>query len=163
MKHPVGIALLLGVSMLAGPSLAADLGECVGIKDDAVRLFCYDRVAGRPPGAASAAATPAASPAASAEASVSAPVVAPAPAAAPEADKSKPPKFTKSRIAGTFEGWSRGTRFKLENGQTWEAIGPGTHHSKRESPEVTIERTLIGQTLMSVEGVSSRAIVRQVE
>lgn len=149
------IAALFGLA-LAGPSFAAELSECVTIKDDAVRLFCYDRAAGRAPADAVAPVPQAATPSVDAETVVVAP-------SAPAAELPKPPKFTKSRIVGAFEGWSRGTRFKLENGQTWEAIGPGTHYSKRESPDVTIERTLIGQTLMSVEGVSTRAIVRQVE
>jgi len=133
-------------------SFAADLGECVGIKDDAVRLFCYDRVAGRAPSAATA---PADSPAPRA---VAAPVVA---AAAPEAAE---PKRVESRIVGSFDGWRQGTRFKLENGQTWESIGTSTFNVRKiEAPAVVLERDFLGQLKMKIEGVGTRVAVRRVD
>lgn len=73
------------------------------------------------------------------------------------------PKRIDARIVGRFEGWSQGTKFVLDNGQVWESVGAGTHYSKADSPKVVIERDFVGQSLMSVEGVKSRALVRRVE
>jgi hypothetical protein len=145
--------LALGLVLLTSHARAADLASCVPLQDDAARLACYDRAAGR-----SSAAPNTAAPAAAAQAPAA--VAAPA---LPPAETAKPPRFIHSRIVGPFTGWRRGTRFTLANGQTWEAIGPGTQDGSSESPEVTIERTLIGQTLMTVQGMKARAIVREVQ
>ena len=156
MKRNTGVAIFL--ALLAGGTQAADLAECRKIGDDAVRLFCYDRAAGRPAAASAETQTDASVPAqAAAEASATLTVPAePVPSGKPETP-------IESRIVGKFEGWGPGTKFKLENGETWEAVGAGTHYSKSNAPKVVIERDFIGQNLMSVEGVKSRAIVRRVE
>lgn len=138
----VAALALLGAINAAG---AADVSECVPISDDVVRLFCYDRAAGRA----------VAAPAMELESAASA-------AAEPE-KAAKPAKRIEARIVGPFAGWSAGTRFTLDNGQVWQAVGSGTHYSKSEAPAVVIERDFLGQNLMTVEGVKSRAIVKLVE
>lgn len=148
---------------ICGSIHAADLSECRNIRDDAVRLFCYDRVAG-----------PESKPAEPEQKTEEPTAAAPAPSTEPEAEKAQsvPAPETKSkpkkqrieaRIVGKFEGWSRGTRFKLDNGQTWESVGAGTHYSKSEAPAVVIERDFFGQNVMAVEGVKSKAVVQRVE
>ncbi|MGQ0618424.1 MAG: hypothetical protein ACT4QA_00680 [Panacagrimonas sp.] len=158
--------LLLVVSGLAP---AADPGECVSISDDVVRLFCYDRAAGRvtEPVPSNAAGDPAetskpVTPGPPPAPTISTPTPEPAPAAVESAPQPNPRRI-EARIVGRFEGWSSGTRFVLDNGQIWEVVGAGTHYSKAESPKVVIERDFIGQTLMSVEGIKSRALVRRVD
>lgn len=166
-------ALLLA---LAGSAGAADLQECTRIDDDIVRLFCYDRAAGRPIPAAKntpPVAGPTETDADAAESPGSGNAFGPAeveahlevelPSTGQATAAEKPVRKTESRIAGRFSGWSRGTRFTLENGEVWEAVGAGTHYSTAESPTVVIQRDLLGQYLMQVEGVKSKALVRRVD
>ncbi|MGQ0697249.1 MAG: hypothetical protein ACT4PZ_03290 [Panacagrimonas sp.] len=148
MKPRVVAFALLAVSSSAQ---AADFSECVNIGDDVVRLFCYDRAAGRQ-------AAPIAAPAAAADVRK-----ADTEAKTETEPEAKPKNRVEARILGKFEGWSKGTRFKLDNGQTWEAVGAGTYYSVSESPAVVIERDFFGQHLMSVEGIKSKAIVSRVE
>ena len=149
-RHGPPLAALL--TLAAFCASAADLGECVGIKDDAVRLFCYDRVAGRtPPATADSPAPPA----------VAAPTAAAPAAAAPEPVE---PKHIESRIVGSFDGWRQGTRFKLENGQTWESIGTSTFNVRKiEGPQVVLERDFLGQLKMKIDGVGTRVAVRRID
>lgn len=195
LRRPLA-ALVLAVA--SSGVAAADLAECARINDDIVRLFCYDRAAGRPmptldeSAAAAAGAQPAqtANPDPAEDAKTSASVIDPAQvelevetevkpdlaasnaASRVEAKaesktetvaKSEPAKRIEARILGEFQGWSPGTRFKLDNGEVWEAVGASTHYSKLDAPTVTIQRDFIGQHLMTVEGVKSKALVRRVE
>lgn len=51
----------------------------------------------------------------------------------------------RSRLQGTFRGWSRGTVFRLENGQVWVVDGPDSRHfSARENVEVEIQPAAFG-------------------
>ena len=75
----------------------------------------------------------------------------------------KEPKRIESRIAGAFSGWQAGTRFTLENGQTWEAVSLTRFSAKLDSPKVVIEKDLIGQNQLSVEGYKDRTVVRRIE
>lgn len=53
----------------------------------------------------------------------------------------------RSRVAGTFRGWGRGTIFRLENGQTW-TVDPGSadarYFAARENAEVEIRPASFG-------------------
>lgn len=167
-------ALALASLWIGGAAHAAELKDCVDISDDVVRLFCYDRAVGRKADGARSDAAPVAelpksvpaeqaapAPTVSAVTQESAPEREPAPAAEPAPTPN--PKRIEAHIVGRFEGWSTGTKFVLDNGQTWEAVGASTHYSKSESPKVVIERDFIGQHLMSVDGVKSRALVRRID
>ena len=147
MRRGLLSALLISTCFRAS---AADLGECIGIKDDAVRLFCYDRVAGR----ASSASAP--------TDSTPPPAVAtPAAAATTEPTEAK---RIESRIVGSFDGWRQGTRFKLENGQTWESIGTSTFNVRKiEAPTVVLERDFLGQLKMKIDGIGTRVAVRRID
>lgn len=162
MKH-ASLGMLL-LALASGSAAAADLAECAAIKDEAVRLFCYDRVAGRadagtsaPPATTAPAAT-APAPAAATSAPAAAAAVAPA---APAAEAL--PKRIESRLVGTFSGWHPGTRFELENGQVWEVISLSTFNGRGEAPKVVIERDFLGQNHFAVEGVKPRPIVRRAD
>lgn len=172
-------ALALVLGGLVGNATAADLAECARIGDDIVRLFCYDRVAGRIPAApvpgaemdatgpsAAQAPSDAATPARASD-SVQEAGPGPDPVATPKAPDAAAQKSDsrriEARIVGEFEGWSAGTRFELDNGQVWEATGPSTHYSTSQSPAVVIRRDFLGQHLMSIDGVDSKALVRRVD
>jgi len=50
-----------------------------------------------------------------------------------------------SRVAGRYEGWSRGTVFRLENGQEWRHTGADVHYvNPTDSPPVLIEKVFGG-------------------
>lgn len=130
---------LLAVSLLAlGHAARADLQACAVLSDDGARLACYDHATGRAPAVA-------------------------APATAAEAQTSRPAFPLRSRLVGRFEGWSAGTRFVLENGETWQAVGASSYYGTAEAPAVVIERDFIGQYLMSFEGIATRALVRRAD
>lgn len=112
-----------------------------------------------------------------------APVAAPAPApaapAAPEAalpDVEHPGLFGFGSLAartpeieatldGTFTGWSRGTRFRLDNGQLWETVSAERFRPVRpvERPAVTIRRMAFGSFMLRVEGYNASVRVRRIE
>jgi hypothetical protein len=53
----------------------------------------------------------------------------------------------RTRVAGTFRGWGKGTIFRLENGQTW-AVSDNSAEPRyfppREKPEVEIRPAIMG-------------------
>jgi hypothetical protein len=71
-----------------------------------------------------------------------------------------------SRIAGEFRGWRNGTRFELENGQTWRVIDTPEFYVPTSkfvaSPAVTLTPGMFGGWYMQVQGQSVRAKVQQV-
>ncbi len=73
------------------------------------------------------------------------------------------PEEIRSRIEGSFEGWSGNTVFRLENGQVWRQSGPGTFHHRAENPAVVIRRAMLGSYLLRVEGKNTTVRVRRVE
>lgn len=155
------VMLALGLTLSFGGASAADVAECMTIKDEAVRLFCYDRAAGRGTAASSAEVAPAplnTSPPPTGEAP------SPEPKPKPASASVAAPERIESRIVGKFGGWTQGTRFQLENGQTWEAVtvsrvSPGP----QDSPKVVISRDLVGQYQLAVDGVKQRVVVRRIE
>lgn len=70
----------------------------------------------------------------------------------------------RSRLLGSFRGWSGNTVFRLENGQVWQQTGGGALAGvSLESPTVSIERGLFGAWYLRVEGYNSRAKVKRIE
>jgi hypothetical protein len=67
-------------------------------------------------------------------------------------------------IDGEVTGWSRGTRFRLDNGQVWEVREDRSYHMPRpvENPRIEIQRAAMGSYRMQVEGVNPRPRVRRV-
>ncbi len=57
------------------------------------------------------------------------------------------------RIAGTFEGWTGGTQFQLDNGQLWQQTDSSYHYHSAYRPSVTITRTGNGGYMMTVDRV----------
>lgn len=153
MKH-ASLALCLMLSF--GGAVAADMSDCLSIKDDTVRLFCYDRAAGRSSASSSAEIAPA-------PLDTRPPPTGEAPSPEPKPASVAAPERIESRIVGKFSGWTQGTRFQLENGQTWETVtvarvSPGP----QDSPKVVISRDFVGQYQLAVDGVKQRVVVRPV-
>ncbi len=69
-----------------------------------------------------------------------------------------------SRIVGYFEGWRKGTVFKLENGQHWRVSDDRRFEtSSEDSPEVTIEPGFMNSWLMKVGKYNRPARVQRIK
>lgn len=80
----------------------------------------------------------------------------------PERDRAD--QIVRSRLLGSFRGWTGNTVFRLENGQVWQQTGGDRLAGvSLDSPEVTIEKSLFGAWYLSVEGYNSRAKVKRIE
>lgn len=66
-----------------------------------------------------------------------------------------------SRIAGTFEGWSGNTLFRLENGQLWEQASYDYRFHYAYRPRVTIVRCSRGYRML-VDGFDETILVRRI-
>jgi hypothetical protein len=142
------------------------------------RLNTWLQNRGQPQAAAAGepvAAEPVAAPVAAAPVA-SAPVPAPAPSGPPifakyrknnpeaEAAAPKTVDLVESRIVGYFEGWRKGTIFKLENGQHWRVTDDRRYEvSSEDSPAVVIEAAMLGSWLMRVGNYNRRVRVQRVK
>lgn len=172
----------------AAADVSTELRRCALIDVSESRLACYDALSKREAERAAATAV-AATPAGRAPA----PVAAPAPSAAasapppvpsgsaPAASESAPDsggesgfgleeqraeetKLIRSRIAGTFDGWSGKTEFPLENGQVWRQSAGGKLVAKAvDNPEVEIRRGFMGVYYLQVEGYNRTVKVRRIK
>jgi hypothetical protein len=153
----------------------AAIQRCRQESDSLLRLRCYDAIplpatttgadAARqavPP--AQGQATPALGAAASATTGVAADRAAnfgfenqPQPQQAPRPDS------IESVIPGRFDGWVRGSRFRLANGQVWEVRDNSQGTYDLRDPKVRISRGVSGSFFMEVAGVSQTPRVRRVE
>lgn len=72
-----------------------------------------------------------------------------------------------SKLVGTFEGWSNGTRFTLENGQVWRVVDTPEYYIPKSkylaAPAVVLAPGLSGAMFMQVQGQRMRAKVRAVK
>ena len=68
-----------------------------------------------------------------------------------------------SRISGTFTGWSGGTIFRLDNGQTWQQIDESVMSiAAIQHPEVTISKGLVNTYYLKVKGLMDSVAVREI-
>ena len=78
--------------------------------------------------------------------------------------ESKAPKVIRSRLVGFSEGWSGGTRFRLENGQVWRQTDTDRFYvGSVDQPEVIIKRGLFGTYFLRFKGWNSACKVERVE
>ena len=150
---------------VAAAAVYRELAQCRALRDVPARVACYDGIA--MPAALPAAATPATVSAAAAAAAAGAAPASPAPVAASFGLSVVPAAPARqsidSRIVGAFEGWSSGTRLRLENGQVWEVVDTTRASYDIKAPAVRIKRGVLGSFFMEVAGVSATPRVRRVE
>ncbi len=171
----------------ASADLNTDLRRCALILDSIERLACYDGLSKRAAAAATApvptpvgadpAATAAAAPAAQ-SAPPPVPPAAPPPETPPvaaadsaaredfglEEQRAAETKLIRSRINGTFDGWSGKTEFVLENGQVWRQTAGGKLVANEiENPEVEIKRGFMGVYYLKVDGYNPTVKVRRIK
>ncbi|MGY0505938.1 hypothetical protein [Luteimonas sp. e5] len=70
-----------------------------------------------------------------------------------------------ARLQGRFEGFGRGKRYTLDNGQVWEQIDDTTMYGVRlDNPSVQLKPSLIGSAwYMRVDGRAVNAKVKRIK
>lgn len=76
---------------------------------------------------------------------------------APQADEMR------SRIPGTFTGWTGDSLFVLENGQVWQQRYDTKWKTELENPEVVITRHMLGLHRMEVVGTGKTVPVKRIK
>lgn len=75
---------------------------------------------------------------------------------------SSQPTLIKSRIVGSFDGWTGNTQFRLANGEIWRQAGPGYFRTHLDSPKVVIKKLLFGYVML-VRGYGKEVFVRRIK
>jgi hypothetical protein len=111
--------------------------DCRAIQEPMARLACYDaRAAAAPPGAK--------------------------PYEHFGLPQPSDERAMKARLVGKVDGWERGTRFSLDNGQVWRAIEPSrAYYAIPENVEVVISRGTFGGYWMEFAGVPASVKVKR--
>lgn len=170
-------ALVFAVASGFAGLCAADpaaIQRCRQEPDALLRLKCYDAIplpATSTASGASRQAVPAPQEqAASAQRAAAGTAAAPADTSAqfglenrPQPQQALPPDSIESVIPGRFDGWVRGSRFRLANGQVWEIRDNSQGTYDLRDPRVRISRGVSGSFFMEVAGVSQTPRVRRVE
>jgi hypothetical protein len=68
-----------------------------------------------------------------------------------------------SRIVGKVQEFVQGTRLRLENGQVWQVSETAAGFYNLDNPKVAITRGVLGNFLMSIDGVNATPRVRRIE
>jgi len=69
-----------------------------------------------------------------------------------------------SRLVGYFEGWRKGSIFKLENGQHWRVIDDSRYEvSSMEAPEIHIKAGFVGSWLLQVADYNRKVRVQRIK
>lgn len=153
-----GIAVLLPLAARGDGPLAS----CVDIADDAARLACYDRIAGRPVSApAPAAPAPATVPARSVAPPAAVAAVEPAPTKDPVAEfglsqqavKQRNPEGWVESITGTVLGVTQNASdryvVELDNGQVWAQSETNSYPTLKIGDSVSIRRGAVGSFVLT--------------
>ncbi len=75
-----------------------------------------------------------------------------------------PATAVNSTLSGNFNGFARGQRYTLENGQVWEQTDAARLEGVRlDNPQVVISPGMFGTWYLRIEGYNTRAKVRRVQ
>ena len=66
-------------------------------------------------------------------------------------------------IAGPFDGWVRGQRIRLANGQVWKVVDDTEDVVELNNPKVTVKRGLLGAIFLDIEGAHRNPKVQRVQ
>lgn len=164
---------LFALMLVSTAALADDaaLLKCRQLEDGPVRLACYNAIVVNP-GAPSAAPAPAAAAAGAARAAAPAYTTVAAPTEAemaamfgrePEILKSARLNSIETSINGPFDGWVRGQRIRLANGQVWKVVDDTEDVVELNNPKVTVKRGLLGAIFLDIEGAHRNPKVQRVQ
>lgn len=166
-------AVAAGFAGLCAADPAA-IQRCRQEPDALLRLKCYDAIplpaASTAVDATRQAVRPAQGPAAAAPGAAAGAAAAPADPVVqfglenrPQSQQAPRTDAIESSIPGRFDGWVRGSRFRLANGQVWEIRDNSQGTYDLQDPKVRISRGVSGSFFMEVAGVSQTPRVRRVE
>ncbi|WP_343732958.1 hypothetical protein [Duganella sp.] len=158
--------VLFALMLVSTAALADDaaLLKCRQLEDGPVRLACYNAIVVNP--AAPAPAAAAARTAAPAYTTVAAPTEAEMAAMfgrEPEVLKSARLNSIETSINGPFDGWVRGQRIRLANGQVWKVVDDTEDVVELNNPKVTVKRGLLGAIFLDIEGAHRNPKVQRVQ
>ena len=71
--------------------------------------------------------------------------------------------LVESRITGRFEGWSAGSRIKLDNGQVWQISDDTSRFLDANNPKVVVRRGVLGAFYLEIEGTNHSPKVRRIQ
>lgn len=152
MMKKAGVILIF--LMLFSAAASADDGgmlRCRGLTEAAARLACYDAL---PLPSVASKSTPAIA------------TIAPQTPAQfgleSKAYKSEL-DLIESRIVGRFEGWSAGSRIKLDNGQVWQVGDNTSRYLDMNNPKVVVRRGVLGAFYLEIEGTNHSPKVKRVQ
>ncbi|TFW20490.1 hypothetical protein [Duganella callida] len=169
--------VLYALMLVSSAALADDaaLLKCRQLDDGPVRLACYNAIPVNPaaPAAAAASTGTGAVPRAAAP---GAPAVGYTTVAAPTQDElaamfGREPDVLKSMrlqsiettIPGHFDGWVRGQRIRLANGQVWKVVDDTEDVVELVDPKVTVKRGLLGAIFLDIDGAHRNPKVQRVQ
>lgn len=161
--------VLFALMLVSSAALADDaaLVKCRQLEDGPVRLACYNAIPLQPAAAvAPAAAGAPVAAAAPAYTTVAAPTKAEMEAMfgrEPEMLKSARVNAIETSIAGPFDGWVRGQRIRLANGQVWKVVDDTEDVVELNNPKVTVKRGLLGAIFLDIEGAHRNPKVQRVQ
>ena len=170
MKLVSVVLVPLSISLSILPTLVwaddASMLRCRVITEAVARLACYDAVEVSSTIANASAKTSAAGLAIS---SAAPPATLPIPPQTPaqfglerQAYKTELDSV-ESRIVGRFEGWSAGSRIKLENGQVWQISDDTSRFLDANNPKVVVRRGVLGAFYLEIEGTNHSPKVRRIQ
>ncbi|KAF1715197.1 hypothetical protein CSC74_14100 [Pseudoxanthomonas yeongjuensis] len=69
-----------------------------------------------------------------------------------------------SALVGEFNGFAKGRKYTLENGQVWEQIEPASLDGvRRTNPKVSIKPGMFNNWFMRIDGYNTAAKVRRIK
>ncbi|MYM68315.1 hypothetical protein GTP45_15975 [Pseudoduganella sp. FT55W] len=147
--------VLFALMLVSTAAMADDaaLLKCRQLEDGPVRLACYNAIQLNP--AAPVAAAPTGVPSkAEMEAMFG---------REPAALKSAGVNSIETSIVGPFDGWVRGQRIRLANGQVWKVVDDTEDVVELNNPKVTVKRGLLGAIFLDIEGAHRNPKVQRVQ
>lgn len=152
-KSGVILMFLMSLSVAALADDSAML-RCRGLTDATARLPCYDAL---PLPSVTAKSAPAV-------ATVS-PVAPQTPAQFGLERKAYKSELDliESRIVGRFEGWSAGSRIKLENGQVWQVSDDTSRYLDLNNPKIVVRRGVLGVFYLEIDGTNHSPKIKRLQ
>ncbi|MYM26185.1 hypothetical protein GTP46_26505 [Duganella sp. FT135W] len=157
--------VLFALMLVSTSALADDaaLLKCRQLEDGPVRLACYNAIPLNPAAPAAAATAAVAQPAYTVVAAPTKPELEAMFGREPEALRSVRLSSIETTISGPFDGWVRGQRIRLANGQVWKVVDDTEDVLELTNPKVTVKRGMLGAIFLDIDGAHRNPKVQRVQ